>query len=233
MDDLFASLALADIHRDLARNIVSIRDGQELFDDLSDNPKDWQLAQAVEDEVKPQAYESKTPIIHRPFEDAEWANAIGFPFRNWQASRFSDGTFGIWYGSESIETTVHETVHHWHHGFLADAGYCQDGVVIERKIYWVRCDAALLDFRPKSADYPVLVHKQDYAFTQAIGARLYREGHPGLATLSARCQGENFAILNPNVLSNPRHVCYLSYRLVGGFVEVEKQQGQCWMRIPV
>lgn len=233
MDGLFQRLRLADIHQDLARNIVSIRESQDLFDDLSDNPEDWRTAQAVEDDVKPPVYASRTPIIHRPFEDAEWFNAIGYPFRNWQASRFSDGSFGVWYGSGDIETTVHETVHHWYFGLLNDAGFRQDGVVIERKVYWVRGDAALLDFRPLASDYGDLVDDRNYTLTQAIGARLHREGHPGLITKSARCPGENYAVLNPGVLSNPRHTCYLSYRLAGGHVEVERQHDHRWMTIPV
>lgn len=233
MDNLFRSLALADVHQDLARNIVSIRKSQDLFDDLSDAPGDWVLAQNVEDDVKPPTYESRTPIIDRPFEDAEWWGAIGYPFRHWQASRFSNGTFGIWYGSDTIETTVHETVHHWYYGLLNDAGFCLDGVSIDRKVYLVQCDAVLLDFRQLAHSYSDLVHDYDYTFTQAIGARLHREGHPGLVTKSARCAGDNFAVLNPAVLSNPKHTCYLSYRLIGNQVEVEKQQGQPWLQIPI
>ena len=233
MDGLFQRLALADIHQDLARNIVSIRESQDIFDDLSDDSEDWLLAQAIEDDVKPPVYESRTPIIHRPFEDAEWFNAIGYPFRNWQASRFSNGSFGIWYGSGDVETTVYETVHHWYYGLLSDAGFCHDGVAIERKVYWVRCDAALLDFRPLVQDYPGLVDGHDYSLTQAIGARLHREGHPGLVTQSARCDGTNYAVINPNVLSNPQHTCFLTYRLAGGRVEVERQQGRNWLSVPI
>lgn len=50
--------------------------------------------------------------------EADWLNAIEFPFRNWAVSRFCDDSFGIWYGSDLVETMVHETVHHWRHGFL-------------------------------------------------------------------------------------------------------------------
>jgi hypothetical protein len=124
-------------------------------------------------------------------------------------------------------------VHHWYHGLLGDAGFCDEGVIAERKVYAVRCDAALLDFRPLAADYPDLVHRTDYSFTQSIGARLHREGHPGLATMSARCAGENFAVLNPAVLSTPRHTCYLTYRIGKGQIEIEKQVGQTWLRIPL
>jgi hypothetical protein len=77
---------------------VSLLQSQDLFDDLTHDPAEWLLAQKVEDGVKPPPYRSQTPIIDRPFEDAEWFNAIIWPFRHWQASRFSDGAYGVWYG---------------------------------------------------------------------------------------------------------------------------------------
>ena len=79
MDSLFARVALADLHQDVARNIVSPRQSQDLFDD-------------------------------RPVEDAAWFNAIVWPFKHWQQSRFSDGSFGVWYGSESVCRPVGENV---------------------------------------------------------------------------------------------------------------------------
>ena len=106
---LFSKVLLEDVHRDVLRNIVSVRVSQDLFDDLSENPDDWVRAQQVEDEVKPPPYQSRTPIIHRPFEDAKWFNAIAWPFKHWQASRFSDGSFGVWYGCDSVTTSVYET----------------------------------------------------------------------------------------------------------------------------
>mgnify|MGYP001379564184 CR=1 FL=1 len=40
-EDVFAHAGLADTHADLMRNIVSLRVSQDLFDDLSDRPADW------------------------------------------------------------------------------------------------------------------------------------------------------------------------------------------------
>lgn len=232
MNSLFAHIRLADIHQDVARNIVSLRESQNLFDDLTDDPAEWLLAQKVEDEVKPPPYASHKPIIDRPFEDAQWFNAIHWPFKHWQASRFSDGSFGVWYGSESVETTVYESAYHWYRGLLSDAGFEQMVVVAERKVYWVACNAALLDFRQAAAIQPDLLHPSDYTFCQAVGSRIHREGHPGLLTLSVRRPaGENLAIFNPAVLSNPRHHCQLSYRLEGGQIVVEKQPGATWMSL--
>lgn len=232
MDQLFANLSLADVHQDVFRNIVSIHVSQDLFDDLSPDPHAWQLAQSVETEVKPHPYLSHMPVIYRPFEDAKWLAAIGWPFKHWQASRFSDGSFGVWYGASSVETTVHETAYHWVTGFLKDAGFENEPVVAERKVYSVACAAALLDFRQAVPQFPALVHTSDYRFPQEVGARLHREGHPGLLTCSVRhAGGDNYAILNPAVLANPIHHCQLTYRLQNGVVGVEKQLGVTWLNL--
>lgn len=232
MDQLFSHLTLADVHCNVIRNIVSIRSSQDLFDDLTHSPEEWTLAQQVEDEVKPPPYQSRTPIIHRPFEDAEWFNAIGWPFKHWRASRFSDGSFGVWYGSDSAETSVYETAYHWFSGFLTDAGFEKEKVIGERTLYEVACDAALVDLRPLTAKQSGLIHKTNYSYTHSVGARLHREGHPGLVTASVRhAAGQNFVILNPDVLSNPRHHCQLTYRLEGHRIVIEKQPGVAWMEI--
>lgn len=234
MNSLFAQLRLADVHRDVARNIVSLRQSQDLYDDLTNDPAEWALAQKVEDEVKPPPYKSRTPIIDRPFEDAEWFNAITWPFENWRASRFSDGTFGVWYGAESVETTVFESAYHWYRGLLGEAGYDREVVIAERKVYTVACGAALLDLRKAASTHPDLLHPKDYVFCQSVGARIHREGHPGLLTQSVRRPtGENVVIFNPNVLSNPRNNCQLTYRLEGQEIVVEKQPGVPWVTVDV
>lgn len=232
MDQLFSRLTLIDIHRDVIRNIASLRESQNLFDDLTESQSDWALAQQAEDQVKPLPYRSRTPVIDRPFEDAEWFNAIVWPFRSWQASRYSDGSFGLWYGGGSVETTVYETVYHWYRGFLSDAGFEKETIIGERKLYWVACDAALLDFRHVVHEYADLTHKTDYSYPQSIGARIHREGHPGLLTTSVRHDGgENFVVFNPSILSNPRHYCYLTYRLGEHHIVVEKTPGEVWLEI--
>ena len=234
MNSLFSKLGLADVHQDVARNIVSLRESQDLFDDLTEDPAEWLLAHKVEGEVKPPPYRSRTPLIDRPFEDAQWFNAIAWPFKHWQASRFSDGTYGVWYGSDSVETTVYESVYHWYKGLLCDAGFDRQEVIAERKVYWVACGAALLDLRAASNEYPDLLHPSDYSFCQSVGARIHREGHPGLLTPSVRrSAGENVVVFNPGVLSNPRLNGQLTYRLEGEQVVVEKQPGVTWVTLAV
>lgn len=232
MHVVFEQLTLVDIHQDVSRNIVSLCESQDLFDDLTQDSTEWLLAHRVEEEVKPLTYRSRTPIIDRPFEDAEWFSAITWPFENWRSSRFSDGSYGVWYGSESVETTVYESVFHWYKGLLSDAGFDRAGVIAERKVYKVACAAALLDFRKLVDAHTDLRHRTDYTFCQSVGSRIHREGHPGLLMQSVRRpQGENMAIFNPNILSNPRDYCQLRYRLEATQVVVEKCPGGAWFSI--
>lgn len=232
IEALFAGLPLADHHGDALRNIVSLRRSEDLFDDLSDDPSARQVAMAAELASKPGTQTSTLPAIDRPFEEAAWDAAIGYPFRHWMASRYSDGSFGVWYGATALETTIFETVHHWRSGLLADAGFDRPGVSIERRVYRVRCDAALIDMRSAVARYPALVHPDDYALTHQLGARMHREGHPGLISRSARCTGDVLAVLNPAVLSSARHHCYLTYTLTSNGVRVERSLGRTLLRIP-
>jgi hypothetical protein len=232
MDNLFSHLTVADIYHDMLRNIVSLNTSGNPFDDLSSNTEEWFLARQVESDTRPQPYAVEHPEIHRPFEEALWLNAITWPFKNRQTSRFSDGSFGVWYGSDRLETSIHESAYHWFRGLLCDAGFEHEEVTIERTLYAVACDAVLLDFRPVAANYPNLLHTADYTYTQSIGTRIHLEGHPGLLTFSVRNQeGINYAILNPNVLSNPRLKSQLSYRLHGKTITVEENHDAPCMEI--
>jgi RES domain len=234
MDNLFSHITVADIHHDVLRNIVSLNASENPFDDLSSNTEEWFLARQVESDTRPKPYAVEHPEIHKPFEEALWLNAITWPFKNRQTSRFSDGSFGVWYGSDRLETSVHESAYHWFRGLLCDAGFEHEEVTIERTLYAVACEALLLDFCPVAANYPTLLHKTDYTYTQSIGARIHREGHPGLLTFSVRNQGGiNYAVLNPNVLSNPRQQSQLSYRLHGQTIVVEENHGAPCMEIAI
>jgi len=212
IDRFLSELCSTDYHGDWLRNIVSLRESQDLFDDLSDQPGDWHIAIAAELAAKPLDF-GDTPIINRPFEQARYCAAIRYPFENWTRSRYSDGNFGVWYGADSLETSIFETTHHWLQ-FLHDADFQQQPKTIigERRIFQVQCNGLLFDFRPKLADYPQLATAGEYGLSQQIGRRLHHEGHPGLITHSAHCKGDIGVIFTPQILSNPRDHCYLDYR---------------------
>jgi hypothetical protein len=233
MEQLFNGLTIADYHDDLYRNIVSLRVSENLFDDLSDNPDAWRAAIDIEIASKPHTHTSNQPITARPFEEADYNQAINYPFQHWISTRYSNGSFGVWYGADTLETSVHETAYHWRRQFLEDSGWHNmDGIEIERKVYLVRCEAALLDFRLRVDKHPALIDPDSYHLTHQVGAKMHHNGHPGLVSRSARCEGDIFAIFNQRVLLNPRQLCYLTYRVDAGAAIVKRSSGETILKFP-
>lgn len=215
---------------DLVRNIPGIRQSQHLFDDLSPDPADWDLAIAAEG-----AERIRTPaaLITRPF---DYGTVISYSFdsAHWQATRFSDGTrYGVWYGALDLATTVYETAWHWYR-FVRDSYSDEDREIeSERRVLDVRCDALLIDLRDRAAAHPDLVSRASYAYTQQLGRYVHEQGLNGLLTPSARCAGVNAAIFKPERLSNVRDREFLTYRLnpVRDTFVAQRKPGQDWLTL--
>jgi hypothetical protein len=219
---------LIDFDGDLYRNIPSLRVSEDLLDDLSDDPKERRYGEAAA-ESQVQNNEGFSPIITRPFRygvaltDAPYGRPV---------TRFSDGSrFGVWYGSLDLITTVHETVYHFKRRVRSMLAEINEEVVSERRVFLVYAKGLLVDLRDKQKKFPGLIDKNSYAFTHTVGAYLFDQGQNGLLVMSARHdKGTNAAIFEPDILSNPRHQCYLSYRWQPDSerVKIERRAGRTW-----
>lgn len=221
---------VSDYHGDLVRNIKGIRVAQNLYDDLSADPADQAAAMAAE---LAGLVASPAPLITRPF---DYGTVLTYPFLNFngQATRFSDGlAYGVWYGSIDIETTVYETVYHWHRFVMDSFASERREITGERRVLDTRCDAILLDLRGKERRERRLIDRHDYAYTHALGRYVKSQSQNGLLVASARCRGTNAAVFRPEVLSNPRDRCFLTYRMTPSEdrVRVERTQKRLWMEI--
>jgi hypothetical protein len=221
---------VADYRGELIRNIKGIRISQDLFDDLARDAGDRAVAIAAESATR---IASAAPLITRPF---DYGTVITYPFvpHNWQATRYSEGVwFGVWYGALELETTVYETLFHWHR-FVADSFAKIDREILgERRVFQVRCEAILIDLRHKRAVEPRLVDRRDYAFTSQLGRYLWERAQSGLLAPSARAPGTIAAILRPEALSDVRDLCFLTYRMNPklDFAAVERTPGESWLEL--
>ncbi len=221
---------IVDFHGDLVRNIKGVRVSQNLFDDLSDDAEAQALAAAAESAGR---IPSAAPLVTRAF---DYGAIVTFPFVsfNGQGTRFSDGlNYGVWYGSFELETTVYESVHHWHE-FVADSFSREDREIVgERRVFHARCDAILIDLRGKERREKRLLDRRDYHYTQQLGRYLKEQNQNGLLVQSARCRGANAAIFTPGVLSRVRDLCFLTYRMnpTKDLVRVERTPGRKWLEI--
>ncbi|MBW4053688.1 MAG: RES family NAD+ phosphorylase [Proteobacteria bacterium] len=224
---------------DWLRNIVSLRKSIDLFADLVTDPADTRIL--IEHELATKPIRAPVPIISRPFEEAGFYDplraAIEWPFEHPCRTRYSDGSFGVWYGARTLETSVRETVHHFRRDTLASeiAASSRAPIYQERRVHRVRCSAMLVDLRALCAEEPRLLDPDDYAYCQALGAQLFAAALPGVQSVSARdAGGEIVGVFRQETLSDPRDVCYLTYILDPGTgrVEIEREPGRVAWRSP-
>lgn len=153
-------------------------------------------------------------------------------------SRFSDGSFPIWYASLDAETTFYETSFHWYNRVIGDISYNDaKPIVTNRSLFSVACNATLLDLRLCVDEIPELIEKQfeSYNLTQVLGREIHNQSLPGIYAYSARKkEGENVAIYNRKSLSHTKHledITYI-YNFQKSFVSVlNKKSGDLIVKI--
>ena len=115
-------------------------------------------------------------------------------------SRFSDGSFPVFYSSLEPETAKVEMQHR----FLKDVSKPTK----PRTAYYFRfsCnfDGSIKDVRPRLVDWPDLTHDSEYGFCNRLGAEAVATGLDGLLTPSARWpHGTNLPAFKRPAVSNP------------------------------
>jgi hypothetical protein len=204
MADLFDSIK--ELQQDVVRNIVNILSSQEIFSDLLENKNEAAL---IADKA-----------IQRVDADNDWkfhyTAAITYPFEtnHFMHTRYSDGSYPIWYGSLDIATTIYETAYHMVQTEMQIKNiHNYKCIARDRLVYNVFCAGILIDVTKKTRLFPDLI-SDDYHFTQQLAKKIYQQGYPGLLTPSARYKkGINVNILKQELLTNPRVCCQLTYQL--------------------
>jgi hypothetical protein len=142
-----------------------------------------------------------------------YTTAVEYPFSTepYLSSRYSDGTFPVWYGSKTVETTVYETGYHFMKKLLKNSSLRSETLNSNRAVYSVFCDSVLISLLGKEKEKPELISK-DYEFTQKIAKEIKRKGISGLISPSARrITGINYNIFEQSILSNVKHEVDLNY----------------------
>lgn len=137
-----------------------------------------------------------------------------FTHLNPDGSRFSDGSYGVYYTGRDLETAVAETRHHRSRFMAATA---EPPTELDMRVYVADLDGALHDVRcsasTDAARHAALHDPDDYAASQHLGGALRRSGSDGVVYDSVRHSGGACAaVFRPPLLSNPRqerHLCYV------------------------
>lgn len=124
-------------------------------------------------------------------------------------SRFSDGSYGVFYAAKERETAIAETRHH-HAAFLAATR--QPAMHLPMRLYRVAIDAALHDLRPVGACDAAVLAPDDYAASRVLGARLRAGGSAGVVYPSVRApRGQCVGLFKAHGAARCLHAAYLLY----------------------
>lgn len=133
-----------------------------------------------------------------------------FTHLNPEGSRFTDGSYGVFYVGKSLEAAVAETRYHRSRFLAATEEPAQE---VDMRVYAVDLAADLHDIRPMRASEPDYYHATAYAASQGLASRLRSGGSEGVVYASVRLDGgECAAVFKPRLLSNcrqERHLCYV------------------------
>ena len=193
----------------------------DLFEDIAD-PSDWEAILSAEAKTNPRLAESVGMLDLVPEdrriagEGASWAMAPFVHASSDRPSRYSDGSYGVYYAGDRMEVALFETIYH-HERFMA-ATQETPGWTSEFRELVGSLDSHLLDVCDPSA-YAALYHADDYAAPQMLGARLRSSGSNGIVYRSVRYpDGFAVALFWPDVAGLPKQGEHFAYYWDGSSV---------------
>ncbi len=185
----------------------------QLFERVSDNPDAWETLAALEQATNPRFRDEAGDISLVPADrrvagaGATWVMAP-FTHVNAKGSRFSSGTFGVYYAARDLVTAVRETAFHFER-FARDSNdppRREDMRVLLGKVANTFDD---LNSVPHNKE---LLDPNSYAASQPFGVERRKVGSNGISYPSVRHTGGRcIAAFWPNVVSIPIQERHLQY----------------------
>lgn len=186
----------------------------DLFEDIAD-PADWDAIFSAEAKTNPRVAESVGMLDLVP-EDrrvagvgASWAMAPFTHTSTDRPSRFSDGSYGVYYAGDRVEVALFETMHH--HGRFMAATSEEPGWVSDFRELVGTLDADLHDLTGVSLEDAVY-DKDNYAASQSLAFELRDESSNGIVYTSVRYpEGHAVALFWPDIAGIPTQGQHFSY----------------------
>ena len=185
----------------------------DLFERIAD-PADWDALIELESLTNPRLRDEIGDITFVPATErvaGPGASAImaAFTHLNPEGSRFTDGTYGVFYCTPDLETAIAETRYH-RERFMGATN--QEPQHLDMRVYLTDLDTELHDIRGKQAKHPLLYHPSAYSAGQQLARQLRAQGSNGIVYSSVRRDGGECAgVFRPKVLSNCRQERHLAY----------------------
>lgn len=140
-----------------------------------------------------------------------------FTHLNPQGSRFSDGSYGVFYCARSRDTAIAETRHH---SSLFLAATQEPPMRQQMRLYTVVAQGEVADVRAWRRRDPALLDPVHYGVAQTLGRMVRDAGGAGIVYPSVRdTQGECLAAFRTTLLRDCHHAAYLEYNWNGSAID--------------
>lgn len=192
-----------------------------LFDRVAD-AADFEALYALEamtnERIRDEVGEiARVPAAERLFGPGSTSIMAAFTHPNPLGSRFSDGSFGVFYCARERLTAIEETRYHQAR-FMAATD--EAPMRLQMRLYTVEARGEVIDLRAASRSDPRIVDPQGYGPAQAIARRLREQGAAGIRYPSVRHpRGHCLAALRTTILRNCVHAAYLQYHWNGRAID--------------
>ena len=199
-----------------------------LFDRVA-RPEDFEALYALEaltnDRMRDELGDiALVPPQERLFGPGSGPIMAAFTHLNPQGSRFSDGSYGVFYCAQEKETAVAETRHHSGR-FLAATR--EPAMRLQMRLCTVKAQGAAVDLRAAALADPGIVDPLDYSHAQSLGRQLHAAGSQGILYPSVRRPGGTcLAALRTGIVRDCLHAAYLEYHWNGQAVDAVYEMSQ-------
>ncbi|RKP47452.1 RES family NAD+ phosphorylase [Trinickia fusca] len=157
------------------------------------------------------------PAAERRFGPGCGPIMAAFTHLNPLGSRFSDGTYGVFYCAREARTAIAET--RFHAGAFLSATN-EPPVRQQMRLYTVTARGEVIDLRGEASFDPAVLSPGDYGAGQALGRAVRAASGAGIVYPSVRdAQGECLAALKTIILRDCRHAAYLEYNWNGSTID--------------
>lgn len=178
--------------------------GPEEFDAL------YALEALTNDRLRDQAGKIElVPREQRIFGPGSGPIMAAFTHANPGGSRFSDGSYGVFYAANRRATAIAESRYHHARFLLATR---EPPMHLPMRLYHVRIDAPLHDLRPPGAVDGAVYAPDSYTASRALGMQLRAQGSRGVIYRSVRDDGgQCVGLFSPRGACECLHAAYLIY----------------------
>ncbi|MGY6257715.1 RES family NAD+ phosphorylase [Paraburkholderia caledonica] len=193
-----------------------------LFDRVA-SPEDFEALYALEamtnDRLRTEVGElDLVPREERRFGPGYGPIMAALTHLNPLGSRFSDGTYGVFYCARSRVTAIAETRYHTARFLEATA---EPPMRQQMRLYTVVAQGEVVDLRGDPKLDLAVLSPDDYLAGQLLGRAVREAGAPGIAYPSVRdTEGECLAAFRTTLLRDCHHAAYLEYNWNGTSVDM-------------